>query len=168
MALHMDRANAPGQRFLRRFKSDDLAPSIGAAQTVALEKQESRPSSAAPLAPPDIEPRNGIIFASSATLVFLLVALALLALARTHLTVPRPGDIPGLHINYWIPPICAALGYLVLQCATRYLGFSKPSWQLIATRAIGDYLLLGLFILVVYVHFNIKMWVPVINPMLSD
>ncbi len=172
MALRMDRANARGHRFLCRFKSDDVVPSIEADQTVLLEKQKSTlvrtPSFDVPPPPSETEPRNGVAFPSLATLIFLAVALAISAIARTHLMVPHPEDIPGLHINYWIPPICAALGYLFLQCATHYLGFQKLPWRVIAKRAAGDYLLLGLFILVVYIHFNIKMWIPVINPRLFD
>ncbi len=162
MVLRMDRASARGNRFSHRTQPD-VVPPIGGGQTV-----QGRPTSIVPLPASEAEPRNGIAFASLVALTFLAVALAISAIARTHLTVPRPGDIPGLHINYWIPPICAALGYLLLQCATHYLGFQKPSWRVIVKRAAGDYLLLGLFILVVYVHFNIKMWIPVINPRLFD
>jgi hypothetical protein len=113
-------------------------------------------------------PRHGILIVLLISLTFLAIALAISAYAHTTFTVPRSGDIPGLHINYWIPPIAAAVGYLLLQCATHYLGRIRPTWRTIAHRAAGDYLLLGLFILVIYIHFNIKMWIPVINPTLYD
>ena len=57
---------------------------------------------------------------------------------------------------------------MLLQCAASYLNSTKPTWQTIAKRAACDYLLLALFIFVIYIHFNIKMWIPVINPRLYD
>jgi hypothetical protein len=112
------------------------------------------------------ELRRGVLIALLISLTFLAVGLAISGYAGTNFTVPRSGDIPGLHINYWIPPIAAAIGYLLLQCAVGYLSSTRPSWQTIAKRAACDYLLLALFIFVIYIHFNIKMWIPVINPRL--
>lgn len=114
--------------------------------------------------PSTAEPRNGILIPLIASLAFLGVGIAISKYAGTDFAALGSGEIPGLHVNYWIPPIAAAIGYLLLQCTTHYVGPVRPSWRTIAQRAAGDYLLLGLFILVVYVHFNIKMWIPVINP----
>ena len=118
--------------------------------------------------PSNAEPRYGILIVLLTSLTFLAIALAISAYAKIRFTAPQSGDIPGLQINFWIPPIAAAVGYLLLQCTTRYLASPKPTWRTIAKRAAGDYLLLGLFILVVYIHFNIKMWIPIINPRLFD
>jgi hypothetical protein len=101
-------------------------------------------------------------------LVFVAVATVISTIAGTHFTVPRSGNIPGLHTNYWIPPIAAAAGYLLLQCVAKFVGPNRRTWGEIAKHAAQDYLLLALFILVIYVHFNIKMWVPVVNPNLYD
>jgi uncharacterized protein len=176
MVLPMDHARVRGYRFTRSFKSDsEVEPPPEADQAADWERREANDStpasrlfSTAPLPPSNTEPRNGIAVASLTTLIFLAMAVAISTIAGTQFTVPRSGDIPGLHINYWIPPIAAAMGYLLLQCSTHFLGHTKPSWRTIAKRAAGDYLLLGLFILVVYIHFNIKMWIPVINPNLFD
>ena len=86
----------------------------------------SLPPVPAPL--PSLEPRNGIVVVVLTTLAFLAIAFAISAMAKTQFTVPQSGDIPGLHINYWIPPIAAALGYLLLQCVARYFSSSKPTW----------------------------------------
>jgi hypothetical protein len=176
MVLRMSRARTRGHRFTGVFKAgDDLGPSKEADQPVARIARKSNSSttvgrlpSPVPAPTPSIEPRNGIVVVLLTTLSFLAIALAISAIVKTRFTMPQPGDIPGLHINYWIPPIAAAIGYLLLQCATRYVGAMRPSWRTIAKRAAGDYLLLGLFILVIYIHFNIKMWIPVINPRLYD
>lgn len=102
------------------------------------------------------------------TLGFVAVGLFISKIAGVPFTVPQPGKVPGLDANYWTPPIIAIASYLVLQSAARIFGVTKRSWRDLARHAVHDYYLLGLFILVIYVHFNIKMWVPVINPALYD
>lgn len=102
------------------------------------------------------------------TLGFVAVALIISAITGIPFTAPQPGNIPGMKTNYWVPPIAAALGYLLLQFLAGLFGAEKRTWREAASHAVDDYLLLGLFILVIYVHFNIKMWVPVINPNLYD
>jgi mitochondrial fission protein ELM1 len=111
---------------------------------------------------------TGLAFVPLILALFLAAAGAISLIGGTHFTVPHSGNIPGLHTNYWVPPIAAALGYLVLQCLVKLVGPAKRSWRQIAAFAVTDYLLLAVFILVIYVHFNIKMWVPLINPSLHD
>jgi mitochondrial fission protein ELM1 len=111
---------------------------------------------------------GGVAIVPLLVLLFVAIAAIIAAIAGTHFTVPRSGNIPGLHTNYWIPPIAAATGYLLLQCVAKFVGPNQRSWGEIAKHAAQDYFLLALFILVIYVHFNIKMWVPVINPNLYD
>jgi uncharacterized protein len=176
MVLRMDRARRRGHRFTDGLDSDDDLDSPAEASQIVGPVTRKRNNSTmagrllsrAPAPPSSVEPRNGIVVVVLTALIFLAIAVLISAVAKTQFTVPRSGDIPGLHINYWIPPIAAALGYLLLQCVTRYFSSPRPTWGTIAKRAAGDYLLLGLFILVVYIHFNIKMWIPVINPRLFD
>jgi hypothetical protein len=105
-----------------------------------------------------------------------LVALGFFATAFTigtlygiSFTLPRPSKIPGLDANYWTPPIIAAVAYLVIQLIARQFSpKSARSWAVFGRRLFDDYYLLALFIFVIYVHFNIKMWVPVVNPALYD
>jgi mitochondrial fission protein ELM1 len=101
-------------------------------------------------------------------LTYLGAAAALSWIAGARFTVPQPGEIPALHTNYWVPPIIAAAGYLVLQCLAKFFGSERRAWRQIAQHATTDYVLLALFILVLYVHFNVKMWIPVVNPRLYD
>jgi mitochondrial fission protein ELM1 len=100
--------------------------------------------------------------------IYLGAALLLSWIAGTHFTVPQPSNIPALHINYWVPPIAAAAGYLVVQCLTALLRPGAQTWRQIAWHAATDYLLLALFILILYVHFNVKMWIPVVNHHVYD
>ncbi len=102
------------------------------------------------------------------TVAFVGIALLISSIEGIPFTVPQSGNIPGLNTNYWVPPIAAGVGYLLLQFVTRIFSTDKRTWADIGRHAVDDYLLLGLFILVIYVHFNIKMWIPVINPRLYD
>jgi len=156
MVLRMDRA------------AEDRGASPDNGQITDWLKRRRRPtlsgSHAGGRVSSNVEPRKGLVVVTLASLAFLGIGIALSKYAGTNFAALSSGEIPGLHINYWIPPLAAALGYLLLQCTTHYVGPIRPSWRTIAQRAAGDYLLLGLFILVVYVHFNIKMWIPLINP----
>ena len=175
MVLHMGRARLQGDPSRGSKADDDMKPLPATGRTAEWKKRRknnsvfARELFATVSAPPSTaEPRIAILVVLLTPLTFLAIALAISAYAGTPFTRPRSGDIPGLHINYWVPPIAAAVGYVLLQCATRYLSAVKPTWRTMVKRAAGDYLLLGLFILVIYIHFNIKMWIPVINPRVYD
>ena len=149
---------------------DQESPRIG--WQAAAQNSKSAPGIAlAPGEAPVVTPRffaldlpGGMAFIPLITLGFVCVATVISISIGTRFTLPQSGNIPGLHTNYWVPPIAAVIGYLLLQCAARLLGRNKRAWREIARHATTDYLLLGLFILVIYIHFNIKMWVPLINP----
>ncbi|HVT50192.1 MAG TPA: ELM1/GtrOC1 family putative glycosyltransferase [Dongiaceae bacterium] len=100
--------------------------------------------------------------------IFIAAAAILSRIVHTRFTLPQPGEIPALHTNYWVPPIAAAIGYLVLQCLAKFFGPGRRAWRQIARHATTDYLMLAFFILILYVHFNVKMWIPVVNPRLYD
>jgi mitochondrial fission protein ELM1 len=95
---------------------------------------------------------------------FVCAAVALSWIVGTQFTVPQPSDIPALHISYWVPPIAAAAGYLFVQCLAGLFSPKTRTWRQITWHAATDYLLLALFILILYVHFNVKIWIPVVNP----
>lgn len=113
-------------------------------------------------------PLSGLAFVPVMVLGFVAIAVTISSLENIPFTVPMPGNIPGLKTNYWVPPMAAALGYLILQVMARFIGAEKKTWREIGAHAVNDYLLLGIFIGVIYVHFNMKMWIPVINPALHD
>lgn len=113
-------------------------------------------------------PLSGVSIIVLITFAFVGIALLISAIEGIPFTAPQGGNIPGLHTNYWVPPIVAAIGYLLLQFLAELFNTEKRSLREIGRHAADDYLLLGLFVLVIYVHFNMKMWIPVINPTLHD
>ena len=110
----------------------------------------------------------GLAFVPVMIGLYFTAAFAMSWIAGTHFAVPEPGDIPGLGTSYWVPPIAAAAAYLVLQCLGKFLFPERRAWRQIARHAATDYLLLAAFILILYLHFNMKMWIPVINPRIYD
>lgn len=122
--------------------------------------------------PKGLVPRGAIPWALVLSLAFCSFGLALSLIWGIPFTAPVLGKMPGVTMTYWVPLIAAIIGYLLLQLGSaffgRALGISHRSWGQVLRNAVNDYLLLGLFVLVVYVHFNMKMWVPVINPHLFD
>ena len=113
-------------------------------------------------------PPNSIPAVVFTTTIFLGIAAVISRIIGTDFALPHSGEIPGLGTSYWIPPIAAAAGYLLLQSVMQLVRSPKRSWREIAQHALDDYLLLGLFILVICIHFNIKMWIPLVNPQLYD
>ena len=127
------------------------------------------PAQARPLPEPAAEMlRGGIGLVVLAVLIFVVLGIGTSMIAGTPFTVPHSGNIPGLHTNYWVPPIVAAVGYLLLQMVAKWIGASGRTWREVVKFAATDYLLLALFILIIYVHFNIKMWLPLLNPRIYD
>lgn len=113
-------------------------------------------------------PLSGVSIIVLITFAFVGIALLISVVEGIPFTAPQGGNIPGLHTNYWVPPIIAAIGYLLLQFLVELFNAEKRSLREIGRHAVDDYLLLGLFVLIIYVHFNMKMWIPVINPRLYD
>src|SRR4051812_28249457 len=66
-------------------------------------------------------PSVGIGLAPPLVMIYLAIAAVLSVIAGTHFTAPHSGNIPGLQTNYWVPPIAAAAGYLLLQCLAKFV-----------------------------------------------
>jgi PAP2 superfamily protein len=98
---------------------------------------------------------------------FVAVGAWISRLAGAPFVVPA-GHSPALDTHFALPLLAAILGYAVLQFGARALpmnGVGATAW---GRRALIDVYLLGLFLVVVYVHFHIKMWVPLLNPRTYD
>jgi len=97
------------------------------------------------------------------------VATALLLSRRTGapFVVPR-GQSPALGTNFSLPLVAALVGYAVLQVGARLFAQRRGRREPWTGHLLVDFYLLALFVLVIYVHFHIKMWVPLINPSRYD
>jgi len=116
----------------------------------------------------DLAPQRGLQAIVVIAVLYLAAAAIMASLIGVRFTFPQSGEIPGLHANIWLPPIVAALAYIALQVATKLLRLQTRSWIEVSRNAATDYFLLCVFIAVIYVHFNVKMWIPLVNPSLHD
>ena len=104
-------------------------------------------------------------------LTLLCVGFVVIGAWISHLTgapfVVPAAHSPALDTQLALPVAVAVFGYVVFQFGARAqpLNGAETSW---GRRALMDCYLLGLFLVVVYVHFHIKMWVPLLNPRSYD
>jgi hypothetical protein len=80
---------------------------------------------------------------------------------------PR-GRSPALGVNFSIPVFAALAGYALLQVGHRLARRGRERRSAWIARIGVDLYMLALFVVVLYVHFHIKMWVPLLNPKLYD
>ncbi|MFQ6017414.1 MAG: phosphatase PAP2 family protein [Kiloniellaceae bacterium] len=109
-----------------------------------------------------------IWFAAGITAGFaLIVTLIGLAIgARPGFPTERISIVLGFHAG--LPLGLGIFCYLVTQLVLIAFGNNKRPAKQVARDLGHDLALLGLFVVVTYFHFNLKMWMPLINPSLYD
>ena len=101
------------------------------------------------------------------TVGFALVVVPLGLSAGAELLFPSERVSRALGFSAALPLGLGLFGYLATQGFFVALGRKKPSKALLR-EAGNDMTLLVLFVIITYLHFNLKMWMPVINPALYD
>jgi len=76
--------------------------------------------------------------------------------------VPR-GENPVIGTSFFVPPLAALVGYALLRIVSSALSSGRRANRSRHRETWIDCYLVLLFTLVVYVHFHIKMWVPLLN-----
>ena len=106
-------------------------------------------------------------FALLVTASFAAVVIAISAVIGVPFTPPteRVGMATG--INSGLPLALGILGYLLAEGVRRLFGRGAVDRNLGRTLA-TDFTLLALFMAAFYFHFNLKMWIPLINGTLFD
>jgi len=102
------------------------------------------------------------------TLLFGLLVVAISRIIGTPLNVPDDRVSLVLGINVVVPLGLAITCYLITQGVLFLRGQAKHSQRQILGNMANDLILIGLYIAATYLHFNLKMWVPLINPTLFD
>lgn len=102
---------------------------------------------------------------------FVAFAAVAIALSRTFglaFVVPTENVSRAIGVHYVVPFVVGIGGYAILQLvAARRRGDGASGNQRLRAIASDSYFLL-LFVGVIYLHFHIKMWMPLINPALHD
>ena len=106
--------------------------------------------------------------AAAITLVFGLLVAAISQIIGTPLNLPDERVSLVLGINVVVPLGLAITCYLVTQGVLILRGKARRSRRQILDDMANDLVLVGLYVAANYLHFNLKMWVPLINPALFD
>ncbi len=106
--------------------------------------------------------------ATAITLLFGVLVAAISQIIGTPLNLPDERVSLVLGINVVVPLGLAITCYLVTQGILILRGKAKRSHRQMLGDMANDLILVGLLIAANYLHFNLKMWVPLINPALFD
>jgi hypothetical protein len=109
-----------------------------------------------------------LLLVGATCLGFIVLAVLISLATGAPFVVPTESVSPALGFNYSIPVFVGIGGYFMAQIALQFLPTGRrdrSSWR---TGIYVDCYLICLFIVVIFVHFHIKMWMPIINPRLFD
>ena len=100
-----------------------------------------------------------------------LFSLTVLALAYWYgapLELPKGRMSRILGVNSSLPLLVALLAYLLAQGINWLTGAAPVKPVELLRNSVYDLLFVTLFVIVIYFHFHLKMWIPIINPELYD
>lgn len=106
--------------------------------------------------------------ACGVTVCFALAVTVLAWAIGGKFLLPSERMSAALGFSAALPLGMGMLAYIVTQVALIIRGKSSASFKIIGSHITCDMALLILFIAVTYLHFNLKMWVPIINPAQYD
>lgn len=120
---------------------------------------------------PAIDIRNlprHIIVGGAIAAAFALIVVPLGWSVGADLGFPQERVSKVLGYSAALPLGLAMLAYLATQGALALLGRGRRTARTLAGHLANDLTLLVLFVIITYLHFNLKMWMPLINPGLYD
>jgi len=100
--------------------------------------------------------------------LFAAIAALLSAITGAPFTAPTENVSAAIGVSYIVPFAIAIAGYAAIQIAAH---FRQPDIMPLPQRlnnVMADSYFLLLFVGVIYIHFHIKMWMPLINPVMHD
>ena len=109
-----------------------------------------------------------LILVGAMCLGFIAVAVLVSLTTGAPFVVPTESVSPALGFNYSIPVVIGVGGYFVAQIAYRLLPARRRDRSPWRTGMAVDFYFISIFIVVIFVHFHIKMWAPIINTRLYD
>ena len=101
-------------------------------------------------------------------LIFSAAVLTIAALYGAPLVVPQERVSAALGLNAVLPVVFAIVLYIALRLVRVRTGKARPDDRPLGQMIAVDITLMGIFLVVTYFHFSLKIWVQVINPNLYD
>lgn len=100
---------------------------------------------------------------------FVAIAAMISGATGVPFTVPTEEESRALKVHYLVPLFVGLAGYALLWAVSRWLPANRGRRRGLTTGEIlSDLYFLALFVVVMYVHFHLKMWMVVLNPTLYD
>lgn len=112
--------------------------------------------------------RRLLLAIGSITFAFALAAIALSFMIGVPLTVPTERISHAVGVHYLFPFAIGIAGYAFVQAVRLRFRPDPASRTVIRDNVKADAGFLILFVVVMYFHFHIKMWMPLVNPVLFD
>lgn len=112
--------------------------------------------------------RRPLLAIGSITVAFAPAAIALSLVIGVLLTVPTERFSHTVGIHYLFPFAIGIAGYAFAQAVRLRFRLAPASRAVIRDSVKADAGFLILFVVVMYFHFHIKMWMPLVNPVLFD
>lgn len=85
-----------------------------------------------------------------------------------ELQIPSERVSKALGVNAAMPVVFAMIAYMLVHLMPIVFGKSRRLPEHFLRNLGCDLTLVFIFVVVVYLHFNLKMWIPIINPALYD
>lgn len=104
----------------------------------------------------------------AAFLCFAAIAVILSFVSGAPFVPPTEKISYAIGYSYFIPFAIGAGGYLVLQTILTLFGIAHYTLEERIRHVLADSYFLAIFAAVIYLHFHIKMWMPLINPHIYD
>ena len=108
------------------------------------------------------------LFIGLASLAFLVVACAFSAITGAPFTVPTERMSRAIGVHYMVPFAIAIVGYCIAQALHISVRYRSQSVSSLKTKILSDIYFMILFVIVIYLHFHVKMWMPLINSNIYD
>jgi len=112
--------------------------------------------------------RSGLGMAVWLTLAFATSAVVISLIIGAPLNLPTERVSTVLGFNAMMPVLMGLLVYLLAQGLNHVAGRQRWNNRQMAAFILHDVTFIALFVIVSYFHFNLKMWIPLINPELYD
>ena len=104
------------------------------------------------------------IIAITFTVAVIVIGLAI----GGELQVPSERISKALGVNAAMPIAFAMIAYMMVHLIPIVFGKGRSVPDNFLRNLGCDFTLLFIFVVVVYLHFNLKMWIPIVNPALYD
>ncbi len=112
--------------------------------------------------------RPNLVVLGAAAIGFGVITVLLALASGAPFVIPGERVSPALGLSPALPPAIALAGWLLGQLISWQAGAGGRDGDRLAQRLATDLAYIMLFVVVIYLHFHIKMWMPLLNARLYD